>query len=128
MLTSVKKSSRYNRNNLDIVRDILSVASVKTRKTKIMYKANLSYYQVQKYLNSLLENSLLNHDGNSFYLITKKGRQFIKLYDEHAERVKRLEEQVDQCNKDKVLLDQMCSNHNSDCNEGNAQKDTLLES
>lgn len=128
MLTSVKKSSRYNRNNLDIVRDILSVASVKTRKTKIMYKANLSYYQVQKYLHSLLEKDLLDHDGNSFYLITKKGRQFIKLYDDHAERVKQLEEQVDQCNEERMLLDQMCSNHNSDCNERNARENTLLES
>lgn len=128
MLISVKKSSRYNRDSLDIVRDILSVASVETRKTKIMYKANLSYHQVQKYLHSLLEQDLLNHDGNSFYLITKKGRQFIKLYDEYAERIKQLEEQVDRCNKERMLLNRMCSNHNSDCNEMNARKDSLHES
>ena len=128
MLTSVKKSSRYNRDSLDIVRDILSVASVETRKTKIMYKANLSYHQVQKYLHSLLENDLLNHDGNSFYLITKKGQQFIKLYDEHAERIKQLEQQVDRCNKERMLLDQMCPNNHSDCNERNTRKDSLLES
>jgi hypothetical protein len=77
-------------------------------------------------LHSLLEKDLLNHDGTSFYLITKKGRQFIKLYDEHAERIKQLEEQVDRCNKERMLLDQMCSNHKSDCNERNTRKNSLL--
>ena len=116
MLTSLKarKNIRNNRGHLDIVRDILSAASVKSRKTRIMYQANLSYVQVQKYLRDLLERDLLNHDGTSFYLITKKGLQFLKLYDEHAERCKRLEEQVDQYNRERALLNQMCSYHSSD--------------
>ena len=54
LLNSVKaKKSRSNRNSLDIVRDILSAALVKARKTRIMYQANLSYAQVQKYLMKL---------------------------------------------------------------------------
>jgi predicted transcriptional regulator len=129
LLTSLKgkKSIRYNRSHLDIVRDILSAASVESRKTRIMYQANLSYMQVTKYLHDLLERDLLNHDGMSFYSITKKGLQFLKLYDEHVERCKRLEEQVDQLSRERVLLDRMCSDHNSDCDARNTQKDTLLE-
>ena len=129
MLTSLKakKSIKYNRSHLDIVRDILSAALVESRKTRIMYQANLSYTQVKKYLHDLLERELLNHDGTSFYLITKKGRQFLELYDEHAERCKRLEEQVNQLNKERALLDQMCSKNKSDCNARNTQRDTLLE-
>ena len=111
MLTSLKgkKGIRYNRSRLDIVRDILAAALVETRKTRIMYQANLSYVQVKKYLQDLLERDLLNHDGTSFYSITKKGRQFLQLYDEHVERCKRLEEQVDQLGRERSLLNQMCS-------------------
>ena len=130
LLSSVKakKNSRSNRNSLDIVKDILSVASIKARKTRIMYQANLSYVQVQKYLHDLLEKDLLDHDGNSFYFVTKKGLRFLKLYDEHVELLRKLEEQVDQCNRDRMRLDQMCSNHNDDCDAKNKRKATSLES
>lgn len=50
-----KKSRGSNRNSLDIVRDMLAVASTGARKTKIMYQANLSYVQVKKYLRDLLK-------------------------------------------------------------------------
>lgn len=130
MLNSVKakKNSRSNRSSLDIVKDILSVALVKARKTRIMYQANLSYVQVQKYLHDLLEKELLGHDGNSFYFVTRKGQQFLKLYDEHAELSKQLEEQMEQFNRDRMRLDQMCSNHSYDCEAKNMRKAALLES
>ena len=129
MLNSVKaKKDRSNRSSLDIVKDILSVASIKARKTRIMYQANLSYVQVQKYLHDLLETELLGHDGNSFYFVTKKGQQFLKLYDEHAELSRKLEEQMKRFNRDKMLLDQMCSNHGDDCDAKNTRKAVLLES
>jgi predicted transcriptional regulator len=129
LLNSVKtKKNRSNRSSLDIVRDILSVALIKTRKTRIMYQANLSYVQVQKYLHDLLEKELLGHDGNSFYFVTKKGQQFLKLYDEHVELSRKLEEQMKRFNRDRMLLDQMCSNHDDDCDAKNMRKATLLES
>ena len=43
-----------NRRSLDIVREVLSIVSVRVRKTKIMYRANLSFVQVEKYLTVLL--------------------------------------------------------------------------
>jgi predicted transcriptional regulator len=129
LLNSVKtKKNRSNRRSLDIVRDILSAALVKARKTRIMYQANLSYVQVQKYLHDLLEKELLGHDGSSFYFVTKKGQQFLKLYDEHAELSRKLEKQMKQFNRDRMLLDQMCSNHDDDCDAKNTRKAALLES
>jgi len=120
-----RKNSRSNRNSLDIVSDILSVALIKARKTKIMYQANLSYVQLQKYLRDLLEKNLLDHDGESFYLATKKGLQFLKLYNEHVEMLKKLEKQKEQCNRDRMMLDRMCSNHDDDCDAKMRKKAVL---
>jgi predicted transcriptional regulator len=103
-----------NRHNLEIVRDMLAVASVKARKTRIMYQANLSFVQVEKYLHDLLEKGLLNHDGDSCYLITEKGLGFLKLYEEYAERCKKLREQVNQSMRDRMVLEQMCTNRDHD--------------
>ena len=98
-----------NRHSLDIVRDMLSVASVRVRKTRIMYQSNLSFVQVEKYLQSLLENGLVCHDGDACYLTTKKGLDFLRLYDEYVERGRTIKEQLDRFAKEKLLLEDMCS-------------------
>jgi predicted transcriptional regulator len=74
-----------------------------------MYQANLSFVQVEKYLHDLLEKGLLNHDGDSCYLVTKKGLEFLRLYDEYVERCRLLKEQVDQSAEERLLLERMCS-------------------
>lgn len=105
----LKKNKGSNRHSLDIVRDMLSVASVSVRKTKIMYQANLSYVQVKKYLHDLLKRGLLKHDGDSCYLITKKGLEFLELYDNYAERCMLIKEQVNQSVRERLFLERMCS-------------------
>jgi predicted transcriptional regulator len=98
-----------NRSSLDIVRDVLSVASVSARKTRIMYQANLSFVQLEKYLGSLLEKGLLGYDGDSYYLTTKKGLEFLKLYDYYVEQVRLIREQENQRAKDRLSLENMFS-------------------
>ena len=106
MKPSMKKGS--NRHSLDIVSDMLSAASVKARKTRIMYQANLSFTQVEKYLHSLLKNGLLCHDGNSCYEITQRGQEFLKLYGEYVEHCEQIKNSVDQSVREKLLLEGMC--------------------
>lgn len=69
------------RNNLDICADILRIAGENggVRKTRIVYLANLNFKIVKKYLRDLIENGLLQHLGD-FYFITDKGRTFIRRY------------------------------------------------
>ena len=98
-----------NRSSLDIVRDVLSVASVSARKTRIMYQANLSFVQLEKYLGDLLEKGLLDRDGDSYYLITKKGLEFLKLYDYYVEQLRLIREQENQRLQDKLSLENMFS-------------------
>ncbi len=104
---------RRNRCSLDIVQKMLVVASVRVRKTRIMYQANLSYLQVQKYLHILLEQGLLKLDGDSVYLITKKGWGFLELYDDYVRRRMRIKKQIDQSARDRVSLEKMCFGNDS---------------
>ena len=106
-----KNGKGNNRHSLDIVRDILSVASARTRKTRIMYQANLSFVQVEKYLRTLLENDLMCHDGDACYLITKKGQDFLNLYGDYVRRCELINSQVEKSAQDRALLEQLCFNH-----------------
>ena len=71
---------RY-RSRTDIVSQILEAANGGTTKTKIMYKAYLSYAQLKEYLSMMLENGLIEHEreANS-YKTTEKGLKFIQAY------------------------------------------------
>lgn len=114
-----------NRDSLEIVRAVLSIVSVKVRKTRIMYGANLSFVQVEKYLRVLLGNGLLEHDVNSGYLITGRGMKFLQLYEDYLERSTRLKEEVEKNAMDRLRLENMCFNNKSEANQMGISKDAL---
>jgi len=67
------------RSRTEIVSNILEAASGSASKTKIMYKAFLSYAQLKEYLAILIEKELLAHDvANSTYKTTPKGLKFLE--------------------------------------------------
>lgn len=68
------------RNNLDICADMLRVSRIGAKKSHLVYKANLNFLIVKKYLNRLVDNGLLDHSGDRFY-ITNKGSEFLDRYD-----------------------------------------------
>ena len=71
---------RY-RSRTDIVSQILEAANGGTTKTKIMYKAYLSYAQLKEYLSMMLENGLIKHERETnSYKTTEKGLKFIQAY------------------------------------------------
>ena len=73
------------RGRLDIIADILNVASRRARKTQIMYQANLSYKVLKKYLADLMSAELVSFEGNSqLFLLTDKGREFLDAYDKYS--------------------------------------------
>ena len=107
----LRKKKNKNRRRLEIVRDMLSVASVKTRKTRIMYQANLSYRQLEKYLKILLESGLVEFVDDSFYVITWRGKEFLQRYDDYLERCRRIGDEIKGVRKDELLLENMCFNN-----------------
>jgi len=105
------KKKNKNRGRLEIIRDMLCAASKKTKKTRIMYQATLSFRLLEKYLNSLLESGLVERVDDSFYLITWRGKEFLQNYDDYHERCMRLSEEIRRVRKDKLLLENMCFNN-----------------
>ena len=69
------------RSRTEIVGNILDAANGGATKTKIMYKAFLSYAQLKEYLSVLIENNLLEYlDGTQTYKTTEKGLNFLKMH------------------------------------------------
>lgn len=70
------------RSRTDIVAEILRASLDGANKTKIMYRAFLSYVQLESYLETLIMNGLLEYDqGSGIYLTSAKGKQFLKTFD-----------------------------------------------
>ena len=70
------------RSRTEIVATILEAANGGVSKTKIMYKAFLSYAQLKEYLSMLVENGLLEIRGGVTYKTTSKGIKFLGLYNQ----------------------------------------------
>ncbi len=67
---------------------ILETARNGAGKTKIMYKAYLSYSQLTEYLKFLRETDLLKYEeGTQVYRPTEKGLKFLKASDYMSELV-----------------------------------------
>ena len=74
------------RSRTEIVAMILEAANGGTTKTRIMYKAFLSYAQLREYLSVLVENNLLEYlEGSQTYKTTEKGLNFLKMHNEIGE-------------------------------------------
>jgi predicted transcriptional regulator len=82
-------SDKTKRNYMEIVAEILELCTKPTSKTQVMYKTNLSYRGVQKFIKLLqkLELLRLGEDGKK-YVTTEKGLEFIGKYEELGELLK----------------------------------------
>jgi len=78
-LESGSSRRRRKRSEVDIMANILSEAVRGARKTRIMYRCNLSHRQLQVYLKLLLGLGLLESRSNLFKT-TAKGLKFVDAY------------------------------------------------
>jgi predicted transcriptional regulator len=76
--SELKVSGLMKRRLFEIIAEILETAKDGAKKTRIMYRCNLSYRQTKKLVSHLLETGLLR-EGNSYHT-TEKGLQFLKHY------------------------------------------------
>jgi len=74
-----------NRSKEEIVADILSVVAEKPKKTHIMYKANLSYALLCKYLEMLVKSELVEYsESTRVYVLCHRGEDYLKTYNEYV--------------------------------------------
>ena len=74
------------RSRTEIVGNILEAANGGATKTKIMYRAFLSYGQLKEYLSVLIENNLIEYiDGTHKFKTTEKGLNYLKMHNEIGE-------------------------------------------
>ena len=75
------------RGRLEIMAEILLFCSERKNKTKIMYRTNLNYGQMQSHLQTLTKRGLLIAEKDH-YVTTGKGRRFVELFIELNELLK----------------------------------------
>ena len=86
-MTKNLMSSR-RRDRLSIIAEILDKAREGVLKTRIMYKANLSFAQINEYLSLILDLDLLEVVKNPekiIYKTTNRGLQYLQGYKEIRE-------------------------------------------
>jgi len=98
------------RDRLQIIADILFIASKRAKKTQIMYQANLSYKLLCRYLGEVLDAGLISFEKGDCYVLTTKGKEFLNRHVEYSKRCKSLEEHINHVNNEKTVLEKMCSN------------------
>ncbi len=79
------------RDKLYIIAEILEIAKEGVLKTQIMYRANLSFTQLNNYLKLMEKMNLIDkkvENGKEFYKATPKGLEFLQRYREITELLK----------------------------------------
>lgn len=86
------ENPRRRRDRLYIMAEILEVAIDGALKTQMMYRANLSFAQLNEYLKLLLEIKLLEIPGSTerkIYKTTSKGMRYLQSYREINDLLKK---------------------------------------
>jgi predicted transcriptional regulator len=74
--------SDIRRDKLDIILRILEVGSSPVKKTHILYKAGINFYQLSRYLDLLMKTGMMEEVQMPYvaYRTTEKGRVLMKLF------------------------------------------------
>jgi predicted transcriptional regulator len=75
------------RDRLYIIAEILKIAQDGSLKTQIMYRANLSFAQLNEYLSFLIKMDLLklkNRNKKTIYITTPNGEKYLEKYGDIA--------------------------------------------
>src|SRR4030065_2663055 len=91
----IADTASRRRDKLCIIAEILEIAKEGTLKTQIMYKANLSFAQLNEYLKFMLKINLmqkLTNQGKDVYIATEKGLDFLQRQGQLNELLKTQEE------------------------------------
>jgi len=96
-MNSGESRRRKRRDRLYIIAEILDISKDGVLKTQIMYKANLSFSQLNDYLKFLVNLNFLEAkkiDGRIIYKTTEKGLRYLDNYKEILQLLKNTKNNV----------------------------------
>jgi predicted transcriptional regulator len=80
------------RSDIEIIADMLEIGENGAGKTEIMYSANMSYHQIQKYLGYLVANGYVDKmkmgNPSVTYQVTDSGIKLLQLVSKLKEMLK----------------------------------------
>ena len=83
--TGKRVSVSQRRSNIEIIADMLRIGENGAGKSEIMYSANMSYHQIQKYLDYLVNQGFINKvnldNSLTAYQVTDSGLKLLKAID-----------------------------------------------
>lgn len=96
-----------NRDRISIIAAILEAANSGATKTRIMFKANLSFLLLEKYLNASFSAGFVRVDG-SIYKLTVRGHEYLRQYKLLEERTVRAQKLLEALDNERERLSQSC--------------------
>lgn len=103
------------RDRLQIIADILSIAGKRSRKTKIMYQANLSCRLLCGYMSELMGAGLISSENGDIHVLTDKGKTFLDRHETYLKNCRRLRERSECVEREKAFLESLsCQENPSD--------------
>lgn len=100
------------RSRLQIIAEILEIVSGGAKKTHIMYKANLSYKLLCRYLEECLGCGFVKPDEQG-YTVAPKGEKFLKNFYSYMKRREHADKELKLMDKEKALLEKMYNSSRS---------------
>lgn len=110
-----------HRRRFEIIADILRVAGQGSKKTRIMYLANLSYLLLRKYLDDTVRLGFLKSDGN-LYEITDQGQVFLDHFMRFSSKYSRFKHKAESVRSDEETLNLMCTSGKARIKKARARK------
>jgi predicted transcriptional regulator len=96
------------RGRLDIIAAVLNAVGDGAKKTQVMYKANLSYRLLTKYLGEVLKVGFIAFEvKKGRYVVTFKGRAFLERYKDYSRHSKRAEKHLEGVHDKRRVLEEL---------------------
>lgn len=87
---------KRTRSNIEILANILRISIKGAKKSHIVYKANLNFMVVKRYLRLLNDSGLIifPSDDNRLFKTTKKGIEYLNQYENLTDYIRPLAERL----------------------------------
>jgi predicted transcriptional regulator len=96
-----------NRDRLGIIAAVLEASRAGSSKTHIMFKANLSFKLLEKYLTLVTEAGFV-HLKDSSYNLTIRGEEFLERYKTFQTEFSKLKQSLDALGDEQANLEKQC--------------------